>query len=143
MAQAQRAIDRGIKFFGAASTGALLATELGPSSMVGLGRVFGFLSRFTGNRETLITSHYAEHDNLLLTIPLINVVLAFAELPLEDGQRLARSLSRIPIESRSLDCINHHIIGLQPQLAGLRQLNAADLDAKTNDARLLLHHLTT
>jgi hypothetical protein len=141
LAEAQRAIDRGVSILGAASTGALLASDCRLSGIVGLGRVFTFLSRFSGNREDLIASLYAEHDNTLLTVPLINVVLAYPGLRLADAQTLATSLCDIPMESRSLDRINDRILDLHPPLAGLPQLSPMALDAKSNDARLLLRHV--
>ena len=139
--EVRRAMDRGIRFFGSASTGALLAIEIDAAGFVGMGEVFSFLKEYRGNREELVISLYAEHDNTILTVPLINAVLALAHVSQLKAHALAASLCQIPLENRMWDRIENHVGQMLGGTLKVHLSQERNKNPKANDARLLLRHL--
>lgn len=101
--EAVRALERGVRLYGAASTGALLAIELLRDGMVGMGRVFKFLHRFPGDREDLVALLYLEKKQQPVTVPLINIILACIDAGMAPPQlkKLMCLLTSIPLHKRT------------------------------------------
>lgn len=134
--EAERALQRGLSLYGAASTGALLAIEFESRGFKGFGRVFEFLRRHEGDAIDLVSVLYSARDGEVLTVPLINVILACADEghgPREI-ETLTRALIAIPLDERDWDAIEPAIVkaGFSP----LRSMRTAN--AKRDDARALL-----
>lgn len=137
--EAEHALHRGLRIYGAASTGALLAVELGNAGMIGTGRVFEFLRTVTEDRDDLVALLYWEPDYQPLTVPIINILLGCRELGCSDELICSLScvLRAVPIPERSWESmqIAANTVGLSlPE-------PIRHLDAKANDARSLLEAL--
>ena len=136
--EAARAMERGQRLYGAASTGALLAARLHNAGFVGLGRVFELVARYPAAAEDLVTVLYAE--GTAFTEPLANGVLTFIDqVRPVDPRRIDEAISAlrtIPIARRTQTAIMRCLQELAPGSA-FRTLN----DYKAEDARLLLRHL--
>ena len=132
ISEARRAIHRGIKCFGAASVGALLAIDLSAHGFQGVGQVFEFLRAYRGNKEDLVIALYAEHDNTLLTIPIIDIVLSQCHPTRHAAEDLVGVLCRIPLQHRTWNNIQHRLRSVGWLTRPLRT------SAKSGDARMLL-----
>lgn len=137
--EVEHALRRGLRIYGSASTGALLAAELYNAGMIGTGKVFEFLRTVTGNRDDLVAVFYQECGHRPLTIPIINILLGCRELGWSEEmvRALNRTLQAIPLAERSWQSIE--IATRSADLPLPEALRA--LDAKANDARLLLARL--
>jgi hypothetical protein len=141
MSEAEHALRRGLILYGAASTGALLAIELQAASMKGFGRVFEFLRQFVGDPEDLVSLLYLTGENEPLTVPLINIILAYQDLGFGEDRLhvVSRTLAAIPLHDRVWDTIALSLgsIGLHMP-SSIRFANA-----KADDARALLGRFKT
>ncbi|GGD37318.1 hypothetical protein GCM10011335_45160 [Aureimonas glaciei] len=140
--EARQALSRGVRVFGAASTGALLAVELEGEGVVGVGRVFAFLQDYVGDREDLIKIVYHDHDNISLTIPLIGAALALGDLSPKQTRTLIKDLSGLPLCKRTASAIESRMRSATEQERWNAVPIAAMFDVKADDARQLLRHLS-
>ncbi len=143
LVEAKRSMERGIQLFGAASTGALLATELEPLGMIGVGRVYSFLCTLAEEKEDLIVVRQTTDTFTARTVPLVNVVLGLLEggriKPIEVAT-LIESLREIPLEDRSWEVISNRL-ACTHGAAAKRWLQEEWPDSKAADASFLLHLL--
>ena len=142
--EAIRALNRGVQLYGTASTGALLAAQLGDAGFIGSGQVFELVVRHPQAAEDLIMVLYADHDHSLITEPLVNAVLAFIDHQHQSDtgiiDRVIEALRTIPIEMRTPyaleNCLRDLVPVINPVSCPLSLRNY-----KAEDARLLLRHL--
>lgn len=141
--EAMRALGRGIRLFGAASTGALLAAQLRNTGFVGIGRVFRLVALHPDVADDLVAISYAAHDDTALTEPLVNAVLAFLEnRNLADrrpvGEVIA-ALRTIPLHERTNIAVESRLQSLFP--TEYMSHHPTIRNYKAEDVSLLLHHL--
>lgn len=142
--EAIHALGRGIRLFGAASTGALLAAQLRTTGFVGIGRIFKLVALHPDVADDLVAVMYAEHDDTALTEPLVNAVLAFLEnRNLADrrpvGEVIA-ALRTIPLHERTSIAVECRLQSLFPTTEYISH-HPTIRNYKAEDARLLLHQL--
>ena len=94
------ASERGLRIYGAGSTGALLAATDRKKVVQGIGSVYRFLASYPHLR-TLIEILYTEPDHETLTLPLINVVLSLEKHYPHKSLNIAEQLRLIPLPERS------------------------------------------
>ena len=144
--EVRRAMDRGIRFFGAASTGALLAASLNDPRMVGVGRIYEFLRAYPDAGEDLISIVCVEYNWTAMTVPLIDAVLSVVDLSNRAGRRdldidaLILSLRSLPLTGRSPEAIRACVQDthcLPYELSSRFRVR----NYKRCDARRLLSHL--
>lgn len=140
--EACRALGNGICLYGAASTGALLAAELITSGVIGLGKIFSYLTHHPDNREDLLAVLHYEHDTRPLTVPLINPVLWLeAARPIlgTATDQAIYELLQIPLSERSPENIRANLSPFSSILRGYPVIP----NIKRADAILSLLHLAT
>lgn len=98
------ASGRGLRIFGAGSTGALLAATDKTRKIQGLGSVYRFLACYPHLR-TLIEILYTEPEYETLTVPLINIALSVEKYYPHKSLNVAEQLRIIPLPERSRDNI--------------------------------------
>jgi len=144
--EARRAAIRGIRMFGAASFGAMLATDPSILGVVtGVGRVAGLLRHGRADPDD-VALQYAAHDLRPLTVPVVDVICwmakTFAANVLATGaaNRALHGLRAVPVEDRTpalvASLLHAHLGSASPWSRG-----ATVCGAKTGDARLLLRAL--
>lgn len=142
--EAVRAMERGVRFFGAASTGALLAARLGDARFIGMGRVFELVTRHPDAADDLVAVLYAEHDDTSFTEPLANAVLTFIDRWRPYDPRLVKAaiaaLRAIPIEKRTKSALQDCLGDLAPVNKHFSRAPTLT-NYKAGDARLLLQRL--
>lgn len=134
--EATRAPDRGVRLFGASSTGALLAIELASEGMIGCGQVFEYLRDMTGDREDMVRLLYVEDETRPVTIPLISIILACRSIGFDEQQiaDLSNLLRSIPTDERTWPTIEATCRNADLPLPPA----ARTIDAKKQDAQMLL-----
>lgn len=134
--EARLAIGRGVRLFGAASTGALLAAEV--EGMEGVGEVFRYIKMARRPRDELVAAWYQETDYHLLTIPLVNVLLAVENVRPDAVAELEERLRRLPLARRT-----HQSISAILSACGIESADPLlDFDPKARDAKALLARLS-
>lgn len=135
--EVERAIARGLRVYGAASAGALLACKLHANGVTGRGRVFDFLRSFDGDRANLVALLYRPASLTPVTTPLINAVIALEDAILPSWQRFEamQALTEIPLWDRSPEIVEIALRG-----AGAWPLHISD--QKAGDALALLTELS-
>ena len=127
------AAGRGLRFFGAGSTGALLAATQQEVHVVGFGKVYSFLSHHP-DLGTLIELLYSEPDYQAFTLPLINVVLGIQQRTPERSLAVAERLGRLPLQERTRENIRKLLCG-----CGIPDANEMlEFNFKQSDAVMLL-----
>lgn len=137
-AEAVAALQRGLELHGASSTGALLAIELAQDGMRGSGRVFELLRDFPGQRENLVAVLQAGTPPRALTVPLVDVVLGYADArpgtSRETLRALVACLAGIALHERSWETIE----ATMGRAGFVIPASIRSVDAKGEDARALL-----
>lgn len=141
--EARRAATGGIRLFGAASFGAMLATDPSiPGVITGVGRVAGLLRHGRAEPDDVVLQ-YAAHDLRPLTVPVVDVICWMAKACAAGGlatgaaNRALQGLRAVPVEDRTpflvASLLHDHLGSASPWSRG-----ATVCGAKTGDARLLL-----
>ena len=142
--EAVRALARGARLYGAASTGALLAARLRDARFIGLGRVFELVARHSDAADDLVAVLYADPDNTPLTVPLANAILTFIDQLQPHDPRLVEAaiaaLRRIPLEKRTQSALLACLRDVAPATEYYSRLPILG-NYKAEDARLLLQRL--
>lgn len=145
-AEVQRACGRGLRLFGAASTGALLAVALPSPALTGLGRVHEVLRFDPETNEDLVAVLYSDPDGRRLTEPLVNALLTLIDLVGPDDASpsaiagVVGSLRRLPLPERSTPAVLEKL-QMAARDAGLPRVPLQIRDYKAADAKLMLRHL--
>lgn len=141
--EARCAAKRGIRLYGAASVGALLAVDPSISgSVIGIGRVVQLL-RCGRVRADDLALLYAAHDLRPLTIPIVEVLCWLEDarvsgcVPPGDAEAARAALRELPLGDRSPSAIvrvlRHHLGPISPAIG-----DPLRLGVKATDARRLL-----
>lgn len=144
--EARRAATRGIRLFGAANFGAMLATDPSiPGVVTGVGRVAGLLRHGRADPDDVVLQ-YAAHDLRPLTVPVVDVICWMAKACPADvlatgaASRALDGLRAVPVEDRTpavvASLLHDHLGSASPWSGG-----ATGCGAKADDARLLLRAL--
>jgi ribosomal protein S12 methylthiotransferase accessory factor len=144
--EARRAAGRGLRLFGAASVGALIAADPSiPGSVAGVGRVFRLLRRGRARAED-VALLYAPHDLRPLTVPVVDVLcrldaaVASGRVPPGAAAAALAALRALPLEDRAPAAVarllRHHLGPTSPGLG-----DPPGSGAKAADARRLLRIL--
>lgn len=144
--EARRAAERGLRLFGAASVGALLAADPSiPGAVAGVGRVFRLLRRGRVQADDLALL-YAAHNLRPLTVPVVDVLcqlddaVAEGRVQSSDAEGALAALRALPLEDRTPEAVAHllrHRLGLSLPRLG----DPPYMGAKAADARRLLRLL--
>jgi hypothetical protein len=147
------ALSRGINVHGAASMGALRASELDAFGMRGVGRIYrGFASgALTDDDEVVVAHARAESGFRSLSTALVSIRFALADLadagklPGALAEALVDATARLPYPQRSWGAVLEAAAALgasEAERATIRA-EANRPDAKARDAAELLHRLAS
>lgn len=141
------ALQGGVRFYGAASMGALRAAECAPFGMVGIGRIYErYASGNLVDDDAVAQLHApAEFGYLPLTEALVNIEATIANLVAThslgpgEGDRLCAAARRLHFKARTWNEVVAASALTRPGLAACLAANRIDLKAK--DAWHLVRHL--
>lgn len=146
------AISQGIAVFGAASMGALRATELAPFGMIGVGQIFAdfHAGRLQDDDEVALAHGPAETGYLALSEPMVNIRATLAQavatgtITQTEADLLQAQAKSCFYQDRNWTTILAEGQGVtRARLAQLRiWLSANRIDQKRLDATLLLHEIS-
>jgi hypothetical protein len=146
----RRALRRGIMICGAASVGALRASETRAEGMVGVGWVYeAYCSGRIGGTDEIAVL-YEPHSYRLLTTPLVNVRFCLERLAsqqvvtVQEASRGMSSLKELKLEKRDRRTILLRLAGVlgRDRVKGLlTRITPAEVDIKRSDAYELLRGL--
>jgi hypothetical protein len=145
-----RAMERGVRVWGASSLGALRAVELLPFGMTGVGKVFELFKsgRVTADDEVAVV--YSPEDGRPLSEAMINIRIALGEAQRKGviqppvARRLIRNAQSLYFPERSWPALWRKASSWMPErdLSSLKRYIARTKpDVKRDDARLLLRTL--
>jgi hypothetical protein len=144
-----KAMDAGIRFFGASSMGALRATELARYGMMGVGQIFELFASGELDADDEVAMVFDQSSMLPVSVPLVNMRIAVAEalrrgVITEETRRLfIEEAQRIYFPERTFKRVLHHVEDRVPaqQLQALRDYLPYAPNAKRADAIKLLHQM--
>ena len=141
------ALDAGVQIIGAASMGAIYATELNQYGIVGVGQVFEWFRDgiLQGNDELIILHLPQEFGYQGITVAVVEVRYALQQLVGDrvlsstDAQLLIEAIKAQPFTERSLDVILQLACSLLDKTTSeLLRLALASNSVKRSDAKLAL-----
>jgi hypothetical protein len=146
------AISKGFEVSGAASTGALRASELAPYGMHGIGSIYRLYRRasIADDDEVCVTHAIAEMDFMPLSEPMISIRYTLRDLrhggvvSRDEETKIAAELKAAHFSERTLERIRAAIARHVPDSRAGRVAEAymgARRDAKGEDAKRLLDRL--
>jgi len=146
------AISKGVEVSGAASTGALRASELAPYGMRGIGNIYRLYRRasIADDDEVCVTHAIAEMDFMPLSEPMISIRYTLRDLrrrgivSQDEETKIAAELKVAHFSERTLERIHSAIARHVPDTragAVSEAYRAARRDAKGEDATRLLDWL--
>ncbi len=147
------AISKGFEVSGAASTGALRASELAPYGMRGIGNIYRLYRRasIADDDEVCVTHAIAEMDFMPLSEPMISIRYTLRDLrhrhlvSRDEEAKIAAELKAAHFSERTLERIRAAVARhVPPARAGevTEAYMAARRDAKGEDAKRLLDWLS-
>ncbi|AKT39182.1 TfuA-related McrA-glycine thioamidation protein [Chondromyces crocatus] len=147
-----RAIDAGVRVYGASSMGALRATELSPYGMIGVGRIYDLFASGAIDADDEVAMVYDSATQRPLSDPMVNIRLAIASAvdagvisePL--GRRIIDQAKKLYYPDRSYKRVLGMLASEIPdteRTALLGFLQSAQPDAKREDAVELLKQMAT
>jgi hypothetical protein len=147
------AISKGVEVSGAASTGALRASELAPYGMRGIGNIYRLYRRasIADDDEVCVTHAIAEMDFMPLSEPMISIRYTLRDLrhravvSREEEAAIAGELKTAHFSERTLEHIRASIARHVPEgraAAVAEAYMTARRDAKGEDAARLLDRLS-
>jgi hypothetical protein len=111
--EAVRALNRGVRLYGAASTGALLAARLCEAGFIGFVRVFALVARYPDAADDLVAVLYADPNRTPFTEQLANAVFTLIDhrRPADPWlvEEAIEALQTIPIEKRTPSALNRRL----------------------------------
>jgi hypothetical protein len=146
------ALSKGVEVSGAASTGALRASELAPYGMRGIGNIYRLYRRasIADDDEVCVTHAIAEMDFMPLSEPMISIRYTLrdlrrrAHIARDEETKIAAELKAAHFSERTMERIRAVIARHVPDgrvTAVAEAYTAARRDAKGEDAKRLLDWL--
>jgi len=145
-----RALDMGVRVFGASSMGALRAAELGAFGMIGIGRVFQLFKSGQIDADDEVAVAYTEPAGRPLSEPMVNIRCALERafnegiVTAQERRQLVSRMKRVyfPLRTYSLLFELSRDILPQTSLTRLQRfLIEHKSDVKRDDAILMLHEI--